>query len=50
MELKDVAEPISYRNWKACIAKTPTLGVEEIPLFSDAHLVGDFAENCGPYR
>ena len=50
MELKDVTAPISYGNWKACIEKLPLLGVEEIPLFSDAHLVGDFKEDCGPYR
>lgn len=50
MELKDLNAPFVYTNWKAAIEKEPSLGSEEFPLFSDARLIGEFKENCGPYQ
>lgn len=49
MELKDLDAPFAYKNWKES-EKVPSLGIEEYPLFSDAHLVGEFKEDCGPYQ
>ena len=50
MELKDLDSPFSYRNWKEFTKGKPTLGIEEYPLFSDAHLTDVFEEDCGPYQ
>ena len=50
MELKDLDAPFSYKNWKEFEKGKPQLGIEEYPLFSDAHLVDTFEEDCGPYR
>ena len=50
MELKDLDAPYSYRNWKEFTNGKPPLGIEEYPLFSDAHLTDDFEEDCGPYQ
>ena len=50
MNLKDLDAPYSYKNWKEFENGEPPLGMEEYPLFSDAHLTDDFEEDCGPYR
>ena len=50
MELKDLDAPYSYKNWKELENGEPPLGMEEYPLFSDAHLTDTFEEDCGPYQ
>lgn len=49
MELKDLDAPYSYKNWKEFEKGMPRLGILEYKLFSDAHLVDTFEEDCGPY-
>lgn len=50
MELKDLDAPYSYKNWKEFNNGKHSLGMEEYPLFSDAHLTDTFDEDCGPYQ
>lgn len=50
MELKDLDAPYSYKNWKEFNNGKHSLGMEEYPLFSDAHLTDTFDEGCGPYQ
>ncbi len=42
--------PLSYANWKAQVAGTPSRVAYEYPMFTDSHIVGDGIEGYGPYQ
>lgn len=42
--------PAAYENWRAARAGTPSLGAYEVPLFTDAHILGMITEGYGPYQ
>ena len=42
--------PLSFCNWKACIAGEPILEQYEFDLYSDARLTGEATKNFGPYQ
>jgi hypothetical protein len=41
---------ISLANWRAFAASSVPLDIQEYPLFTDAHLVGEGTEGLGPYE
>lgn len=40
---------VSQRNWLAAMRGDPQSGVSEYPLYSDAHITGEFVTGLGPY-
>src|SRR6266581_4979040 len=42
--------PFSYRNWLARLESRPETLCEEIPIYSDAHFVGELTKDLGPYQ
>ena len=42
--------PFAYENWKMAIAGAQLQTVQEYPLFTDAHIVGEVREGYGPYQ
>ncbi len=43
--------PFSYKNWKAALSGgQPGKWMHEVPLFTDAHITGEFADGIGPYQ
>ena len=53
MQVDGVCEsdaPYVHKNWDALKQNQPLLGMDEYPLYTDAHLVGEATEGYGPYQ
>ncbi len=42
--------PPVYENWRAAIQGLPSSGAYEVPLFTDAMIVGEIMDGYGPYQ
>jgi hypothetical protein len=51
MDTKDHKKgPSIYENWRALIDNEESLGAFEVPLFTDADIIGMPTEGYGPYK
>jgi hypothetical protein len=42
--------PFAYENWKMAQSGAPVQCIEEYPLFTDAHIIGEARDKYGPYQ
>lgn len=47
---KDNIGPFAYENWKLAMADAQLQTVQEYPLLTDAHIIGDVRKGYGPYQ
>lgn len=50
MTKQPISGPFSYENWQASLAGLPSHGALEIPLYTDANIVGEIVDGLGPYQ
>lgn len=46
----ELEAPLSYVNWKRAMGDATMVSGYEYPLFTDAHIIGEIGEGCGPYQ
>lgn len=42
--------PLAYANWRAGVRGVPSRGAYEVPLFTDALIIGEISGDLGPYH